>query len=1078
MPRRKPIEKLAPTEPEIEISHPDAIALSPKVKKSKPSVAKKLFAKVAAIKDSLDSAIKTEPEPAPEPDTKDAKDEFSVSFRSRAKSSSQTEDANSTETAPSKPKSRSKRTLKSVEEKSDPGEAHASSPELPVLAWRSTGASEKSRKPLKNQASRQDASPSEAKVQPTRKPKLFDLDGSGSGEAARLSAEPSIDLDDPTLGEFSFAFRPGSELKGTKSPRGRKPRVYDEADLDQEAGETEDDSLSYEEAVPELVPEPEPEEPPVSIPSAAPQVIMRGGIPTLVSNQTALPPFFFSVFEFEPRAWTEIASQIKYASEAGIHLLQLGMTFSIGEPVESLLSDARVILERVIAINPAAKVVFLLNFKPPHNWKQQFPSSINGHAPKHPSTFDLDYWTAVENHLGEFTSQLRSGVFGSHVMGIHLGKDPWKREAEEGYDTSPAGIKAFQKWCRSRYQNDIVTLRAAWFDGEVEFDSIRVPEFEPEGAEGERFVRSSRKQRRVVDYHMFLSDTTVQRIRSLAAKIKRASEGWFLVGVGYGYTFEWSHPSSCHLALGKLLRAAEIDFISGPPSYRERSPGGTATIPLPVDSCALNGKLFISDEDFKTSLSRFTEADVHNPVLNNPQALEAAHWRGVGAALAHASGINWCDTYGEGWLKFPGIWQRAAKIKDLLIQRMGTELQDPEVVVFVDERSLAYLVDPNAFLLLVQNVCDSAHRAGMRIGYYLLSDLAHRERFPDAKLYIFLNAWDMRSPLRTAVQSRLHRDGKVLLWLYAAALLDGGREAMDRVREVVGIALKPQPFFSKSGTVLVDRRHSLSGYFPDQGRIGGSKLEPSYFAVYDDSLEVLGEYVQSGLPSFALKTFGHSDEPDGFWTSVFLGEPLVSAGLIRGLGHLAGAHQFDVQEDTVNVSLPFVSIHVRSGGVRTVPLPAGWIAYDLTTGTYPKLDGNVLKVTASENTTYTYLVGTGSQLETLVGMDLAQPLEVGEIPERDLNIRLEKTSEIDIPILKFADYVEDALPDEVKEEWLLQPIVFFETGQSTDEPEEDSYPESRFRRGNRRKKRPRAGGKEYAGAEPESGISAFFRKRV
>ncbi|MFX8652980.1 hypothetical protein ABTM19_19855, partial [Acinetobacter baumannii] len=90
-------------------------------------------------------------------------------------------------------------------------------------------------------------------------------------------------------------------------------------------------------------------------------------------------------------------------------------------------------------------------------------------------------------------------------------------------------------------------LRASWFDGSARFETLQIPGFEPEGRDGDHFVRSSRKQRRFVDYHLFLSDMTVGRVQDLAHAAKSASEGTFLLGVSYGYTFEWSHPSSCHL---------------------------------------------------------------------------------------------------------------------------------------------------------------------------------------------------------------------------------------------------------------------------------------------------------------------------------------------------------------------------------------------------------------------------------------------------------------------------------------------------------------------------------------------------
>src|SRR5207302_5403738 len=139
----------------------------------------------------------------------------------------------------------------------------------------------------------------------------------------------------------------------------------------------------------------------------------------------------------------------------------------------------------------------------------------------------------------------------------------------------------------------------------------------------------------------------------------------------------------------------------------------------------------------------------------------------------------------------------------------------------------AYLVDEKAFELMVQNAREAVLRAGVNAGFYLLSDLAHRERFPEAKAYIFLNAWDIRPELRAAIKERLQRDNKVLFWLYSAGLFDSGRDSLERARDVTGIALKPQPFHSKSGTTILNRRHPLIEALQNR-MIPSSGLEPSY----------------------------------------------------------------------------------------------------------------------------------------------------------------------------------------------------------------------------------------------------------
>jgi hypothetical protein len=565
--------------------------------------------------------------------------------------------------------------------------------------------------------------------------------------------------------------------------------------------------------------------------------------------------------------------------------------------------------------------------------------------------------------------------------------------------------------------------------------------------------------------------------------VKEASEGYFVVGVSYGYTFEWSHPSSGHLSLGKLLRTPEIDFIAGPPSYRSREPGGSAPFPGPIDSYALNGKLYISEEDFKTSLSGGHEPDDFNPIIKTPQALESVHWRGAGAALAHGSGVAWMDLWGNGWLKTPSIWERGRRVRDAMVERMGCPLGEPDVVVFIDERALAYLVDPNAFRMLVQSVRESVLRAGVNAGFYLLSDLAHRERFPEAKLYLFLNAWDIRPDLRAAIKSRLQRDNKVLFWLYSAGLFDAGRDSLERAREVTGIALKPQPFHSRSGTTILARRHPLTAAFPSRSLGSERQLEPSYFAIPEEAT-VLGEYSQTGLPSFVVRDFETPGSPEMNWTSVFLGEPAVNPALVRALAQMAGAHVYNFHEDVVHVRPPFLSVHCTSTGPRSLTLPGKWSAYDLLSGQWMGLDHTTLRFTAIDGSTHTFLVGPREELQHLLSLKPEDLLRMAELPPKQDNLLREDGLAFDVPIMKLDQWMEGADSDEIADEWFLRPQLVL------DEPEGESEKVAKRRSRRRGGRRGDRGGSEESAtsrAEPSGtvsesfdedlGMSVMFRKR-
>lgn len=760
----------------------------------------------------------------------------------------------------------------------------------------------------------------------------------------------------------------------------------------------------------------------IPIPSDAPQVVVREGVPTLVRSGRVYPPVFFFGSPADERRAATVMEEVRMAAESGVHVHSYLIDFDVDtKAVDDNAALAAYLLAQSVATDPESQVVFRISFQAPRGWEEKYPDgryrTADGHTAE-PSVCDDAFWDEARTCLERFIKSLRLLDLKNHILGLHLERGEWFLPSGNGYDTSKAALRAFRAWTRTRYVDDEVTLRASWFDGAARFDTLTIPQYNPEGTDGERFIRASRKQRQYVDYHLFLSDATVSRIADLAYAAKAASEGYFLLGVSYGYTFEWSHPDSGHLSLGKLLRTPEIDFIAGPPSYRTREPGGSAPFPGPIDSFALNGKLFISEEDYKTSLSTGHEPDDFNPRLKTPQALDSVHWRGAGAALAHGSGIAWMDVWGNGWLKTHSVWERARKVLDATIDRMAAPLGDPEVAVFIDERALAYLVDSNAFALLVQNVRESILRAGVSAGFYLLSDLQHREVFPEAKLYLFLNAWDVRPELRSAIKTRLQRNGKVLFWLYAAGLFDAGRHSLERAREVTGIALKPQPYYSRSGTTILNRRHPLSEAFPDRSVVGSSKLEPSYFAI-PEGATVLGEYTQTGLPSFVVKEFNEGPA-ETHWTSVFLGEPLVNAALIRALAQMAGAHVWNFHEDVVHVRPPFCTVHCGSAGPRTLTLPTKYSAYNLLTNEWAAVDTANLRFSAVEGSTHCFLIGPKDDLDSLVRNDPATLLRMDELPPRDNNVR-EDVSNFDVPIMRLDEWIEGGDTDDNADEWFLRP---------------------------------------------------------
>ena len=827
----------------------------------------------------------------------------------------------------------------------------------------------------------------------------------------------------------------------------------------------------------------------IDIPDDAPQIVMRNGVPTLVRDTKVYPNFWFYAAPPDEERVITVLQEIRQAAESGVHVFCIGVEAVCDKHhFDALLDRCKTLLARIIKLDSDAQVVFHIDLVAPKGWEIEFTEGVyrDSHGDlAEPSLSDDKFWTSVENHVRAFTKQLLTSPNAMHILGIDLDKDGWTVSDTQCLDISVASKRKFREWVRERYQDDVVLLRASWFNGTADFDSVRIPDVN-QTTRKSRLIESDRKERPVVDYHLFLSDLTAKRISDLAYAVKEASDGKFLVGTRYGKTFQNFRPNSGHLSLGKILRTPEIDFIAASPSNKNRQASGVSSFEVPIDSIVLNNKLFVSLEDFKTSLSNRPEPEFGAPTIRTPQALEAVHRRGFGGSCAHQSGICWSDQWGNGWLTAASVWERAKAMRDLAIKSMAVQSKDPDVAVFIDERTLGYLVNVESFGQLIEESLESIGRAGVSYGLYLLSDLAHRVKFPECKVYVFLNAWDIRPELRGAIKQRLHKDGKLLFWVYSAGLFDNGRESIERAREVTGIAIKPQPIFSKAGTAILDRRNILAQAFPSNMIQTQSVVEPTYFAVPEDGI-VLGEYTQTGLPSFVTRDIS-VEESKQTWTSVFLGETTINAALVRALAQKAGAHVWSFHDDVLHVRPPFLTVHCTGDGLRTIALPGKWSAYNLLTSEWVAVDATNIKFSSPDGVTHMFLVGTTDEIRQILETDPRSILRMNELPVRESNVRIDVSS-FDVPIMRLGEFSTETDGEDNLDEWFLRP--------KDDEPyEEDASlapgtiqrTTGRRRTNNKRERRPRKPsfaeqvdfvptGEEKVKDKDDVALDILFRKR-
>lgn len=689
------------------------------------------------------------------------------------------------------------------------------------------------------------------------------------------------------------------------------------------------------------------------------RIVSRRGLPELLIEGAPTPPILFFGNLDGQKQMRRVTGEIQRADAAGVHLCSTLVELICPiPPDDTAYENVDERLQALMGANPKAYLIPRLVFVPAKGWQKQYPHEVNQSLDgptDDPSIASDRFWMEVENSLTLLIEHIQRTPYGSRVIGYHLERGEWFHPAQDGYDRSYANREAFRGWLRRKYKNE-VALRAAWNDGAVQFYTADIPPMPAQPRPDAAFFEP-RRERRWIDFMEYTSEMMAERLISLSKVVKEATDHRALVSVCYGYTFEFGHTFSGHLALGRLLSASSIDIVAGPPSYRDRLPGATGAFPCPVDSFAIHGKLWLSEDDTKTHLAQGGNAtpDDYNPRMENRAQTEQAHLRAMGQALAHQTAVGWMDLWGEGWLDAEDIWERIGKFSDLYRRTLPhRRLRSPEVVVLVDERSLLHLQRGEAFLRrLLQGQREAILRSGASVGFYLQSDVTARHFPTDAKLYLFLTPYRMPAEQRAAIKERLQSGGKTLVWLYAVGVCDERGRAEEGIHDLIGMTLRQQSWSTEVGSRVVETRHPITERLQEKTLGVRERLNPSFY-IDDDNpeLTVLAEYLQTGQPSMGVRRLAD-------WRSVFLGEPTLTTDLLRGLCRYAGAHLYTGgMDDFVYAGNGWLTIHTTRDGNRSLLLPPDTALYDLNG---ERLVGENLReyhTFLRGRSTYTYFVGS------------------------------------------------------------------------------------------------------------------------
>ncbi|MHB1454789.1 MAG: hypothetical protein ACYCYM_12670 [Saccharofermentanales bacterium] len=630
------------------------------------------------------------------------------------------------------------------------------------------------------------------------------------------------------------------------------------------------------------------------------------------------PIFFFG--NTEARNYRPfVAEEIRMAAEAGIHLHTVVVHFPVvPEGTAMDFSIAADVLDYVLKADEQAKIIVRIPLYPHDEawWQKNMhgddfvyedgSGSISWWHANHPDDLMVfrDGSTSMPSVASDIwfrqaTAALDAGIdfitsdplYSRHVIGYHLtygstGEWFYMDYRTKGCDHSECSRIGFSRWLAGKYM-DVESLSAAWGRKIGQIADIRIPAIPNElpGSEDD-IVFLDESSRDVLDFYDYINDLNEHRIEQLARYVKLKTQRKSLVMIFYGYNYELPDPKSGHTCLQELLECGDVDMLSSPVSYQDRSEGGVMAYMAPVDSILRHGVLWMVEDDTRTHLAADSgESDAgFNPTVAEGWATQEVHKRNFASIISHSNGMWWMDLWGSGWLLDRNIWKNNRRMADIYrsIHLAGVPFL-PEVAFIIDEKCAAFMNNPSRHqheIVYRSNI--DIYRSGVSVGFYTFSDTIGGLVPDSVRLYIFLNAFHFTEDQYALLRKNVMINGNSLLFNYGIDCI-GGRYS-----------------YAISGMDIVPANT------PGEGSC--------YYVDESPDVNVFERAGQGNRIVFAARRFEDC-------SVIFHSGLTLDAASIRKAAAFCGVNIFIDSDDYFTAGKGMLCIHAKTAGTKTIHLP-------------------------------------------------------------------------------------------------------------------------------------------------------------
>ena len=407
-------------------------------------------------------------------------------------------------------------------------------------------------------------------------------------------------------------------------------------------------------------------------------VITKNGLPVLKINDEVIPPCGYMSYQVDKADYSGfVASGYKlifvpvYAGDRGINPMSGIRPFYPGFWIGRDSYDFSVAKEnfrKAIADYKPGEIWIIprVMVEPPSFWEKENPDELcrdfSGKSVH--QSYSSEIWLRdTEKAMAAFQDFLVKSGIDEYIAGWQIACG-WTEEfmrptiySMQLTDYSHTSTRAWQGYLKEKYK-DIKALNDIWQTSYRAFDEITVP------SPAERVYFSEGEiayPTPIAEYNRFRSVETANALIALARSAKRITGGNRIVGAFYGY----AGTKFGHDAIDMVLNSAEVDFLASPFAYdTQRAPGTDWVLQGVLGSTRLNGKLWFTECDVRTHLSRpISTAMPHASPIGNTM-YDGPIWYGPDSedvsvdqmkkaflkTMSMSGGMWWFDMWG-GWFR-------------------------------------------------------------------------------------------------------------------------------------------------------------------------------------------------------------------------------------------------------------------------------------------------------------------------------------------------------------------------------------------------------------------------------------------